>query len=221
VSRNTSRLSDVDWGYVIAARPELHELCVGWARRFPRMLLDDMEAIGEDVLMHMVPSWDPAGDVSLVEYARRRIKRAILRGSAKVAPARAIAAVQAMKAHGASIETLSLSELAELTPAQIVDRAREHGRDAVTVGYSAYVASRVETASSPEELAVAREERERVWSAVDQAGPKVRALYQLCFEDGMTQVEAAAALGTNVPAVKRLHDRGRKQVRAILSRTLR
>ena len=221
MSGGGSHLSERQWKLVVAARPELHELSASLARRCPRLRFDEIVTIGEDVLMAQVQRWDPDGEISLVRYALRRIRRAVFGASAKLAGGSAVKAVGAMAAQGASAETLELSELAQLSREQILERARELGRDQVTAGYLAYAIDQAKAASSPEALVLAQQERDQLWSAVDEAGPEAAALYRLLYEEDLTLDSAATSLGTNLFAAKRLHAKARKQVRAILERTRR
>lgn len=221
MSARRGHLSERQWEHVVAARPELGTLSAGLARRCPRLRLDEIVTLGEDVLMEQVPRWDPAGKRSLVGFALRRIRRAVYAASARRAGGSAVKAMRAMQGHSASLETLELSELTQLSQEQILDRARELGRDQVTVGYAAYTMSGATVASSPEELVGARQQREALWSAVEEAGPEAAALYRLLYEQELTLEDAATSLGINVFAAKRLHAKARKQIRAILDRKLR
>jgi RNA polymerase sigma factor (sigma-70 family) len=221
VSTGRGHLSERQWADVVAARAELDKLSAALARRCPRMQPDEIATIGEDVLMEQVPRWDRNGEISLVGYALRRIRRAVYGASAKRAGRSAARAVGAMKAHGASVEPLSLSELTQLSQEQILERARELGCDLITVGYAAHTIDHPKAVSSPEELLNAEEQRAQLWSAVEEAGPEAAALYRLMYEQDHTLEEAAASLGTNVFAAKRLHARARKQLRAILARKRR
>jgi DNA-directed RNA polymerase specialized sigma subunit len=221
VSVGRSQLSKRQWEDVIAARPELAKLSERLSGRCPRFTPDEILTLGEDVLIHEVPRWDRSGETSLVGYALRRIRRAVYEAAARRAGRSAGKAVAAMAAHGATVLPLELSELTQLSPEQLLAYAQGLGRDQVAVGHSAYTIEQARTAASPEELLSAAQQREQLWSAVDEAGPEAAALYRRVYEGEQTLDEAAVSLGINVFAAKRLHARARGQVRAILERKRR
>jgi len=181
---------------------------------------DELTSVGNEALVQAAMRYDPSGTASFATFAQYRVYGAMIDAIRKRTPGRrnqkrALIRLEATQALlGQSAEDQAAQRAAGHTSSleERVDMARELVRKAaIAVRLSEPTSVRVDGLAAdgpdPEELLVSADERDRVWSLVEELEPGERALLEAIYVEGRTMKELAAELKTTGSTISRRHTR--------------
>jgi RNA polymerase sigma factor (sigma-70 family) len=209
MSAPRGELTTEQWQEVLKALPEARALARSLARRCTGHTADELATLAEDSLMRRVRHFDPTRGASLFAFARKEVRKDVIRAAYARAEERQVAAgLQAIDTAEEALEVPDLATKFEETPEERLARAHEMGTLMDRAAYAHAASSR-----TPEEAVGTLESFLWMKQIAADSSEQVETLMELLYEQDSSWEEAAARLQLSVRQAQRLESAAIERLR--------